>query len=63
MNEDMLKGIITIRETYIRAMKETEFFCADEILYPENYRYLSDVEHAQWKIRSTVLQPAALMCL
>ena len=43
MNEDMLKGIITIRETYIRAMKETEFFCADEILYPENYRYLSDV--------------------
>ncbi len=41
--EDMLKGIITVRETYIRAMKETEFFCADEILYPENYRYLSDV--------------------
>lgn len=43
MNEDMLKGIITIRETYIRAMKETEFFCADELLYPENYRYLSDL--------------------
>lgn len=42
-HEDMLKGIITVRETYIRAMKETEFFCADEILYPENYRYLSDV--------------------
>lgn len=43
MNEDMLKGIITIRETYMRAMKETEFFCADELLYPENYRYLSDL--------------------
>lgn len=43
MTEDMLKGITTIRETYIRAMKETEFFCADELLYPENYRYLSDV--------------------
>lgn len=43
MNEDMLKGIIMIRETFIRAMKETEFFCSDEMLYPENYRYLSDI--------------------
>ena len=43
MNEDMLKGIITIRETFIRAMKETEFFCSDEMLYPENHRYLSDI--------------------
>ena len=42
-NEDMLRGIVTIRETYIRAMEETEFFCADEMLYPENYRYLSDL--------------------
>ncbi|MBQ9961528.1 MAG: 3-deoxy-7-phosphoheptulonate synthase [Firmicutes bacterium] len=41
--EDMLKGIIMIRETFIRAAKETEFFCADEMLYPENHRYLSDV--------------------
>ncbi len=24
-------------------MKETGFFCADELLYPENYRYLSDI--------------------
>ncbi len=43
LGEDMLKGIITIRETYIRTMKETDFFCADELLYPENYRYLSDI--------------------
>lgn len=43
LNEDMLRGIVTIRETYIRAMKETEFFCADEMLYPEQYRYLSDL--------------------
>ena len=42
-NEDMLKGIIAIRETYIRAMEETGFFCADELLYPENYYYLSDI--------------------
>lgn len=43
VGEDMLKGIIKIRETFIRAAKETEFFCADEMLYPENHRYLSDV--------------------
>lgn len=43
MHEDMLRGIVTIRETYIRAMEETEFFCADEMLYPEQYRYLSDL--------------------
>jgi len=43
LNEDMLKGIIMIRETFIRAMKETEFFCSDEMLYPENHRYLSDI--------------------
>ena len=41
--EDMLEGIIAIRKTYIRAAHETEFFCADELLYPENYRYLSDI--------------------
>ena len=43
LNEDMLRGIVTIGETYIRAMKETEFFCADEMLYPEQYIYLSDL--------------------
>ncbi len=40
---DMYKGIVTIRELHIRALKETGFSCADEMLYPENYRYLSDV--------------------
>ncbi len=43
MNEDMLKGIIAIRKTFIRAMKETEFFCSDEMLYPEHHRYVSDI--------------------
>ncbi len=43
LNEDMLKGIVTIRKTFIRAMEETEFFCSDEMLYPENHRYLSDI--------------------
>ena len=27
----------------MRALRETEFTCADEMLYPENYRYLSDL--------------------
>ncbi len=40
---DMLKGIITIRELHMRALKETGFSCADEMLYPENYRYLNDL--------------------
>lgn len=41
--EDMLKGVVAIRNLHIRAMNETGFTCADEMLYPENYRYLSDV--------------------
>jgi len=39
---DMLKGIVAIRELHIRALKETGFSCADEMLYPENHRYLND---------------------
>lgn len=41
--EDMLKGVVAIRNLHIRAMHETGFTCADEMLYPENYRYLNDV--------------------
>ena len=40
---DMLKGIVAIRELHMRALKETGFSCADEMLYPENYRYLNDI--------------------
>ena len=40
---DMLKGLLSIRNLHIRAAKETGFACADEMLYPENYRYLSDL--------------------
>jgi 3-deoxy-7-phosphoheptulonate synthase len=39
----MLKGIMMIRDLHIRAIKETGFSCADEMLYPENYRYLDDI--------------------
>ena len=40
---DMFKGIVTIRELHMRALRETGFSCADEMLYPENYRYLDDI--------------------
>ncbi|MBO5274909.1 MAG: 3-deoxy-7-phosphoheptulonate synthase, partial [Clostridia bacterium] len=37
---DLLKGIIAIRELHLRALKESGFSCAEEMLYPENHRYL-----------------------
>ena len=41
--EDMLAGLIAIREMHQRAVKETGLTCADEMLYPENHRYLNDL--------------------
>ncbi len=41
--EDMLEGLILIRKLHCRVIEETGFTCADEMLYPENYRYLSDL--------------------
>ncbi len=41
--EDMLEGIIAIRKLHTRAITETGLVCADEMLYPENHRYLSDL--------------------
>ena len=41
--EDMLEGLITIRDLHTRAVKESGLTCADEMLYPENHRYLSDI--------------------
>ena len=40
---DMLEGIIAIRDLHMAALKDYGFTCADEMLYPENYRYLSDL--------------------
>ncbi|SFG48600.1 3-deoxy-D-arabinoheptulosonate-7-phosphate synthase [Lachnospiraceae bacterium C7] len=42
-DEDMLKGIIAIRDMHTRVVKETGFTCAEEMLYPSNHRYLSDL--------------------
>ncbi len=40
---DMLHGIVAIREIHRAALAECGFTCADEMLYPENDRYLSDL--------------------
>ncbi len=40
---DMLHGIISIRELHMCALRDYGFSCADEMLYSENHRYLSDL--------------------
>ena len=40
---DMYKGIIAIRDLHLSALRDYGFSCADEMLYPENDRYLSDL--------------------
>lgn len=40
---DLLGGILAIRSLHMRAVNETGLTCADEMLYPANYRYLSDI--------------------
>ena len=40
---DLFKGIIATRDIHMRVVRETGFATADEMLYPENYRYLDDI--------------------
>lgn len=40
---DLLKGIIATRELHMRVVQETGFVSADEMLYPENYKYVDDL--------------------
>lgn len=40
---DMLEGIRAIRSLHKDAIEQTGLTCADEMLYPENARYLSDL--------------------
>ena len=42
-HSDMLRGLISIRKLHMRALNETGFSCADEMLYPENHRFLDDL--------------------
>ena len=41
--EDLAAGIIAIRQLHMNVIRETGFTCADEMLYPSNYSYLSDL--------------------
>lgn len=41
--EDMLEGLRVIREMHVNVVEQTGMTCADEMLYPENYEYLSDI--------------------
>ncbi len=40
---DMLKGLVATRRLHMRAVEESGFACADEMLYPENHKYLDDL--------------------
>lgn len=40
---DMYDGIIAVRSLHSKAIEQTGLTCADEMLYPSNYRYLSDL--------------------
>ncbi len=40
---DFLAGLVAMRHMHIRAVEETGLTAADEMLYPENWRYVSDI--------------------
>ncbi len=40
---DFLAGLIAMRKMHIRAIEESGLTAADEMLYPENWMYLSDI--------------------
>lgn len=40
---DLISGIAAVRNLHIKALAETGFTAADEMLYPENYSYLDDI--------------------
>ncbi|MCQ2540480.1 MAG: 3-deoxy-7-phosphoheptulonate synthase [Acetatifactor sp.] len=40
---DFLAGLMAMRKMHIRAIAETGLTPADEMLYPENYRYIDDI--------------------
>ena len=42
-SEDILRGIQTIRDLNIKAIEVSGLAAADEMLYPENYKYLDDL--------------------
>lgn len=61
---DLLKGVIAMREVHMRALAETGFSCADEMLYPEITVIFPICSHmllsvrALWRI-SIIVSPRA----
>ncbi|MCI5936767.1 MAG: 3-deoxy-7-phosphoheptulonate synthase [Eubacterium sp.] len=41
--EDFMEGLIAMRKMHLRSISETGLFAADEMLYPENWPYISDI--------------------
>lgn len=41
--DDVLQGLIALRRLHMRVLNETGMSCADELLYPEEHRFLSDL--------------------
>lgn len=41
--DDILKGVLSIRKIHLRALEELGMGCADEMLYPESHRFISDL--------------------
>lgn len=41
--DDLLEGVKAIRHLHLRVVEECGMFTADEMLYPENYQYLTDL--------------------
>ncbi len=42
-DSDLYEGILAIRRLHTKAIEESGLVCADEMLYPENHRYISDI--------------------
>ncbi|MGM9752945.1 MAG: 3-deoxy-7-phosphoheptulonate synthase [Candidatus Cryptobacteroides sp.] len=42
-SDDIFKGLLAIRNIHQKALEETGFGCVDEMLYPDTYRFLSDL--------------------
>ena len=42
-HSDMLEGVVAIRRLHMNVLAQTGLATADEMLYPDNYRYLNDL--------------------
>lgn len=42
-NADLFNGILNVRNLHLTILRDYGFICADELLYPDNHRYISDL--------------------